>query len=264
MAQDYILLEIDGPLAIMKFNDPARMNALNTQMRVELTDTMNRLLGDDSVRAILMTGEGRAFCAGANLKNMSDDHKRGGSPDVGGSLRDIVNPMLVRMAEARKPIVSAVNGAAVGVGCGIALAADIVLVGRSGYFFQSFIRLGVVPDGGSSWTIPRLAGRGRAAAMMMLGEKIDAETAVAWGLAYRLYEDAELQAAARALATRLAHGPTLAYGKIKKMLAASADNGFAAQLELEAATQVEAFATADCREGIAAFVEKREPAFKGR
>lgn len=259
-----VLLEHDGPLAILTFNDPASMNAMDDAMRREFVAAIDSVLTDDRVRAILLTGAGRAFCAGANLKTMSGQQSQGITPDVGASLRDSLNPTLVRIAQSRKPVVSAVNGAAVGVGCGIALAADIVLVGRSGYFFQSFIRLGVVPDGGSSWIIPRLAGRGLAAAMMMLGEKIDAETAVNWGLAYRMFEDAELGSAVREMASRLANGPTLAYGRIKDMLSKSLDNTLADQLELEATHQQAAFATEDCREGIAAFVERRAPAFKGR
>ena len=264
MGETRLLLERDGPLAILRFNDPASMNALDEESSAEWASAISALLDDADVRAILLTGAGDAFCAGANLKTMSRQQSGGEPPDVGRMLREAVNPALQRMAASSKPIVAAVNGAAVGVGCGIALAADIVLVGRSGYFLQSFIRLGVVPDGGSSWTIPRLAGAGRAAAMMMLGEKIDAETALAWGLAYRLYDDSGLQDAARALAAKLASGPTLAYGRIKQMLAASRDNGYAAQLELEAENQVASFATADCREGIAAFVEKRPARFSGR
>jgi 2-(1,2-epoxy-1,2-dihydrophenyl)acetyl-CoA isomerase len=259
-----ILLERDGPLAIVKFNDPANLNAVDDAMTAQFTQTMMALLDDADVRAILLTGEGRAFCAGANLKEMSGSLAKGKTPDVGGSLRDFINPVLVRMTEAAKPIIAAVNGAAVGVGCGIALAADIVLIGRSGYFLQSFIRLGVVPDGGSSWTIPRLVGGGQAAAMMMLGDKIDAETAVRWGLAYRVYEDGDLLAAARDMSAIIAHGPTAAYAQIKAMLRASAGNSFAEQLSLEARSQVAAFASEDCREGIAAFVERRKPAFKGR
>ncbi len=259
-----ILLEREGPLAVVKFNDPERLNAMDDTMREQFAVATNQLLDDDGVRAILLTGEGRAFCAGANLNNMFSKQASGTVPDVGTSLRDFINPTLARMRESGKPIVAAVNGAAVGVGCGIALSADIVLVGRSGYFFQSFIRLGVVPDGGSSWIIPRLAGLGRAAAIMILGEKIDAQTAVSWGLAYRMFPDEELREAARAVAARFASGPTLAYGKIKEMLRKSPDNTFGAQLEMEAAFQVEAFSSADCREGIAAFVEKRDPAFIGR
>lgn len=264
MSGQRVLLERDGPLAIVRFHDPSVMNALDEPLCVEWAAVIGGLLDDEGVRAILLTGDGDAFCSGANLKSMSRQQGEGAAPDVSGMLRDALNPVLERMTASGKPIVAAVNGAAVGVGCGIALAADIVLVGRSGYFFQSFIRLGVVPDGGSTWTIPRLAGAGRAAAMMMLGEKIDAETAVAWGLAYRLYEDAALYPAALALAQKLANGPTLAYGRIKRMLAASRDNSFAAQMELEAEEQVASFATADCREGIAAFVEKRDARFSGR
>lgn len=259
-----IVLERDGSLSIVKFNDPEHLNAVDDAMRQQFASTMKHQLEDDGVRAILLTGEGRAFCAGANLKNMFREQLRGGVPDVGTSLRDFINPTLLHMRESGKPIVAAVNGPAVGVGCGIALSADIVLVGRSGYFLQSFIRLGVVPDGGSSWTIPYLAGHGRATAMMMLGEKIDAETAVNWGLSYRMFEDDELLQAARAMATRLANGPTLAYGKIKKMLRAGMVNTFAQQLEVEAVNQVESFSSSDCLEGIAAFIERRNPAFKGR
>lgn len=263
MAYAKIVVERDGPLAIVTLNDPLHMNAVDEIMRRDVVAAMNAALDDEGVRAILVTGAGEAFCAGANLRDMSGEYARGVTPDVGHMLRDGVIPLLVRMTEASKPIVAAVNGAAAGVGCGFALAADIVLVGRSGYFLQSFIRLGVVPDGGSSWLIPRLAGRGRAAAMMMLGEKIGAETAVAWGLAHRLFEDAELPSAARAMAMGLANGPTLAYGKLKHLLARSVDSSFAEQLELETACQQASFETADCREGVAAFIERRAPRFTG-
>lgn len=259
-----VVFDRDGPLATIKLNDPAHMNAVDEEMRTELVDAMSRALDDDGVRAILVTGEGRAFCAGANLKDMSRDQTRGQKPTVGHMLRDGINAMLVRMVEGNKPVVTAINGPAVGFGCGLALAGDFVLVGRSAYFFQSFIRRGVVPDGGSSWLIPRLVGAGRARAMMMLGEKIDAEQALAWGLAHRLYNDAELFPAARAFAVDLANGPTLAYAQIKKMIAASTDNSFAEQLELEAVCQEAAFDTDDCREGIAAFIAGRPPSFKGQ
>jgi 2-(1,2-epoxy-1,2-dihydrophenyl)acetyl-CoA isomerase len=264
MASRRILLERKDALAVVKFNDPAHLNAFDDAMAEQFAALMQQQLDDDGIRAILLTGEGRAFCAGANLKDMFGEQSRGKVPDVGFTMRAFLNPTLVRMAQSSKPIVAAVNGPAVGVGCGIALAADIVLIGRSGYLFQSFIRLGVVPDGGSTWSIPRLAGYGRARAMMMLGEKIDAGTAVSWGLAYKMFEDTELPRAAHAMAAKLAQGPTLAYGKIKQMLRASETNGFAEQLELEAMQQVEAFSTDDCRDGIAAFIEKREAAFKGR
>src|ERR1700743_1173418 len=173
-----ILLERQDALAILRFNDPDRLNAMDDAMCRQFADAMNTQLDDGGVRAILMTGEGRGFCAGADLKNMSKEQSRGKTPAAGTNLRDLITPVLVRMRESAKPIVAAVNGPAVGVGCGIALASDIVLGARSGYVLPSFVSLGVVPDGGSSWIIPRLARYGRAAAMMLLGEKIGAQTAV--------------------------------------------------------------------------------------
>jgi len=259
MTFERVILERDGALAVVTLNDPERLNAIDKPMLDELVTVMNSVLGDEGVRAVAITGAGRAFCSGANLAAVS----QGAMPDVGGMLRDSVSPLLMRMKEARKPVIAAVNGAAAGVGCGLALAADIVLIARSGYFFQSFTRVGLVPDGGSSWIIPRLAGTGRAMAMMMLGDKIGALDAVAWGLAYRWYEDGDLALAARDLAKGLANGPTLAYAGLKQMLAASPCNSFAEQLELEAVCQQRVLDTADCREGIAAFVEKRRARFTG-
>lgn len=264
MGYRQILAERDGPLAIVTFNNPERMNAIGDVMRAEFTAAMHEALDDPEVRAILLTGAGRGFCAGADLKEISAHHGRGETPDIDKRLGHYVNPLLVRMAASDKPVVAAVNGAAVGVGCGIALAADIVLVGRSGYFLQSFVRLGVVPDGGSSWSIPRLAGRGRAAAMMLLGERVEAGQAVEWGLAWKLFEDEELLAEARAIGLRLAHGPPLAQGRIKEMLRRSETNGFAEQLALEQDYQRQSFATEDCREGVAAFIERRPAVFSGR
>src|SRR3990167_483116 len=203
-----ILLEREGGLAIVRFNNPGAMNAMDERMCREFRQMMDTVLDDPSVRTILLTGEGEAFCAGAQLKEMSALQSAGATPDVGASLSQFINPVLVRMVEGPKPVVAAVNGAAVGVGCGIALAAGLVLVARSGYFLQSFVRRGVVPDGGSSWSLPRLAGRGQAAAAMMLGNRIDAGAAVAGGLAYQMFEDAALADAARQIGQKLPQGPS--------------------------------------------------------
>lgn len=258
-----MLVEREGALATLKLNDPAQMNAIDETMRVELIEAMSGLLDDDAVRAILITGVGDGFCAGANLREFARDLARGAKPDVSLKLRGGINELLRRMVTSPKPIVAAVNGAAAGFGCGLALAADIVLVGRSGYFVQSFVRLGATPDGGSSWFLPRLVGRGRATAMMMLGEKITADKAVEWGLAYRVFNDGELLRAGRDMAAALADGPTLAYGHIKALVSESFSNTLAGQLECETVHQEAAFATADCEEGIVAFVERRRPAFRG-
>lgn len=264
MSDARVLVTREGALAILSFNDPASLNALDDRMQKEFAEIAPRLCADESVRAILITGEGRSFCAGANLKGLHDEQKQGAIPKVAERLRDFANATVAALRQAPKPVIAAVNGPAVGFGCGVALSADIVLMGKSAYFLQSFVNLGVVPDGGGSYFIPRLAGEGRAAAMMLLGERIDAPTALAWGLAYRVYEDEALMPSARALAARMASGPTNAYARIKQMVHASCDNDLAGQLELEAVHQRAAFASADCREGIAAFVEKRPPQFSGR
>jgi 2-(1,2-epoxy-1,2-dihydrophenyl)acetyl-CoA isomerase len=267
MAYDTLLLERDGPLAILTLNRPARLNAMNGAMARELPAAMTGLLAADDVRAILLTGAGRGFCAGADLKDMhsrNQDSKQPTRAKGGDNLRSDVNPMLLRMAAATKPIIAAVNGPAAGVGCGLALAADIVLAARSANFLQAFVRLGVVPDGGSSWLLPRLIGRAHASAMMLLGDKIPAETAAEWGLVHQVLDDDALMPTARALAVRMANGPTRAYASIKRLIQASTVNDFATQLALEAECQDAAFETADSREGVAAFVEARPAKFAGR
>lgn len=258
-----VVFECRDGLAVLRFNRPERLNALNDVMREEWAAAMDTALTSRTVRAVLVTGVGRAFCSGADLKEMFAEQTAGQTPDVRAKLSASINPVLVRMREADKPIIAAVNGPAVGVGCGIALAADIVLASRSAYFLQSFIRLGVVPDGGSSWLLPRLVGHGRALAMMMRGDRVDADKAFAWGLVDDLYEDDALAPASEELARTMAQGPTKAYAAIKRMARASDTNTFADQLEVESLQQQEAFGTSDCVEGIAAFVEKRGPRFTG-
>ena len=258
-----IIVEHCDALAIVRFNRPERLNALDDGMLGEWVAAMNTALASSAVRAVLMTWLGRAFCSGADLKDMFAEQKAGQAPDVGAKLGVSVNPVLVRMREADKRIIAAVNGPAVGVGCGIALAADIVLAARSAYFQQSFIRLGVVPDGGSSWLLSRLFGQGRGLSMMMRGDRVDADRALAWGMVDEVYREDALAPAAMELARAMAQGPTKAYAAIKRMARASAANTFSAQLDVEAVFQQEAFQTSDCVEGIAAFVEKRSPRFTG-
>lgn len=265
MTYNTLLIERDGALATLTFNRPDRMNAMSTTMACEIPNAMTELIDDDAIRAILVTGAGRAFCAGADLQGMHAGQTGDGPRYQGGeSLRRHINPMLLKMTSAPKPIIAAVNGPAAGVGCGIALAADIVLAGRSASFIQAFAKIGAVPDGGSSWLLPRLVGRARATAMMMLGEAITGEQAAQWGMVHRLFEDEELMPKARELALGMANGPTKTYAATKEMLVASSRNAFDAQLALEAGLQDAAFETQDFAEGVAAFVEKRPARFAGR
>ncbi|WP_439817170.1 enoyl-CoA hydratase-related protein [Zavarzinia sp. CC-PAN008] len=262
-----LLVERDGPLAIVTLNRPDRLNAMSGAMMKDLPAAFDALMADAEVRAILLTGAGRGFCSGADLKDMDEGNKdpaKKARGEGGDGLRGYINPMLERLARAEKPVIAAVNGPAAGVGCGLALVADIVIAARSASFLQAFIRLGVVPDGGSSWTLPRLAGKARATAMMLLGEKISADQAADWGLIYQVVDDNQLMPTAHAIAMKMANGPTWAYGAIKRMIDASTSNDFATQLALEASTQDQAFRTEDSKEGVAAFVEKRTAQFKGR
>lgn len=265
MIYETMLIELDGPLATLKFNRPDRMNAMNTAMAQEMPEAMTSLIDDENVRAILITGEGKGFCAGADLQAMHEGQSGKGPPLEGGAnLRRYVNPVLLKMARAPKPIIAAVNGPAAGVGCGIALGSDIVLAGRSAAFIQAFSRIGAVPDGGSSWVLPRLVGYARATAMMMTGEPVSAEDAAQWGMIHQVLDDDALMPAARKLAMRMANGPTKAYATTKEMLVASAGNAFDTQLALESECQDIAFGTQDFLEGVSAFVEKRPARFSGR
>lgn len=259
-----ITVEHEGPLAIIVLDRPERLNAIDAAMRNALHLAMNRLIDDIDVRAILMTGAGRAFCAGADLTEMLESRAAPERPAGGDMLRDIFNPLVLRMMSAPKPIIAAVNGPAVGVGCSLALAADIVLACSSATFTFAFVRLGAVPDAGATWLLPRVIGQSRALATMLLGQEVDAETAAGWGLVHELFEDGTLQQAARNLALKLANGPTRAYAGIKALARSSAARDLAAQLDLEAEWQDRAFATADLDAGIASFAARVEPLFSGQ
>jgi 2-(1,2-epoxy-1,2-dihydrophenyl)acetyl-CoA isomerase len=258
-----IHLAYDGPLAILTLNRPDRLNALDWNLARELLHATQDVMADDSVRALLLTGAGRGFCAGADLKDVQAANEAGSRFDAAALLREAINPTLTAMVEGAKPVVCAVNGAAAGAGCGLALAADIVLAARSASFLQAFVRIGVVPDAGSSWLLPRLVGRSRAMAMMMLGEKIPAETAADWGLVHAVFDDDALMSAAHALALKLAAGPTRAYAAIKRMAETSVTHDLPRQLDVEASEQAAAFDTKDFAEGVAAFTEGRQPTFTG-
>jgi 2-(1,2-epoxy-1,2-dihydrophenyl)acetyl-CoA isomerase len=260
---DKASLEIDGAVAILRMNDPDVLNALSPDMVKGMSQALDALAGSDAKpRCLVLTGSGRAFSAGANLQG------RGGNglnkPDgAGAMLESIFHPFIRRLRDVPYPIVTAVNGVAAGAGMSVALMGDLIVCARSAYFLQAFRRIGLVPDCGSTWLLPRLVGRARAIELSLLGERLPAETALAWGLVNRVYDDTDLMSEALRLARDLANGPTVALTKIRQLYWASPENSFEQQIDLECRSQRVAGATADCREGIAAFLEKREAKFLG-
>ncbi|WP_234024777.1 enoyl-CoA hydratase-related protein [Tsuneonella amylolytica] len=248
-----------GVLAIT-LNRPERLNACPPQMADDIFAAL-RDRGD--ARAILLRGEGRAFCSGADLAANSQSSVKGGDR-AHGSLTRHYNPMIMALSSVPVPVVSAVRGPAAGVGCSIALAADFVIAAKSGYFLQAFVNIGLVPDGGSSWMLPRLVGTAQATRMMMLGEKIGGEEAERIGLIYRCVEDDALDAEAEALAARLAGGPTVSLGLMKKTLRDGLQADLATTLAAEAEAQRLAGGTADAAEGAMAFLGKRKAQFQGK
>lgn len=266
MAYEHILFEEADGIATLTINRPERMNALHIGVIAEMIDAVDRVRDEGTARVLLMTGTGRAFCSGADLAGggAGGGAKRSGQPDAGAVLESHFNPLLERLFALPVPFVTAVNGAAAGAGCSYALAGDIVVAGKSAYFLQAFVNIGLVPDVGSTWMLPRLAGKARAQAMMMLGERVPAETALDWGMIYKVVDDAELMAEARAIAVKLAKGPTRSYALIRQGLRDCLDKPLSEALMVERRNQLAAGRTADFVEGVSAFLQKRPVAFTGK
>jgi 2-(1,2-epoxy-1,2-dihydrophenyl)acetyl-CoA isomerase len=254
-------LDIDGTVGILTLNHPEVMNAVSTEMIGGIMGALNEAEKPKSgVRCLIITGAGRGFCAGANLQPSGNVS---GQRDAGSVLETHYHPMLRKLRELPMPIVSAVNGAAAGVGMSLALMGDLVMCARASYFLQAFRRIGLVPDGGSTWILPRLVGRARAMELSMMGEKLPAEKALEWGLIYRVVDDAQLMDEAQKLARDLASGPTVALSLIRKLYWDSNENTYEQQLNLERQMQGKAGRSADFNEGVRAFLEKRPAKFKG-
>jgi len=247
----------------LTLNRPERLNAFTADMHRELRQVFGEARETATIRAVLVTGAGRGFCAGADLSSGLTDRDADGRPDLGAPLERDYNPLIKAMRDLPKPIVAAVNGPAAGAGMSLALACDLVLAARSATFLQAFCHLSLVPDAGSTWFLPRLAGSANAMALAMLGEKISAAEAQAMGLIWKVCEDADLMLQAETLAARLAQGPTRGYALIKRAMNESAGNSLSAQLDLERQLQREAGHGSDFAEGVAAFLQKRPPRFKG-
>ena len=262
MAFEHILYEIDQGVATITLNRPEVLNSFNRAMAIEVREAFSAASANPVVRAVLLTGAGRAFCAGQDLAEVMP--KEGPAPDLGDIVARGYNPIVRTIRQLDKPVVCAVNGIAAGAGANMAFACDFVIAASEASFVQSFSKIGLVPDTGGTFFLPRLVGMARATALMMLADKVNATDAVSMGLIHRVVEGGRLAEEALALARDLAKRPTRGLGLIKRALTASATNGLDEQLALEAQLQAEAGSTADYREGVRAFLEKRPPVFVGR
>lgn len=263
MTFQHILFSIEDGVALLSLNRPEQLNSFNAAMHLEVREALKQVRQSGDARVLLLTAEGRGFCAGQDLseRNVAPGAER---PDLGESIERFYNPLVRTLRDLPLPVVCAVNGVAAGAGANIPLACDLVLAARSASFIQAFCKIGLVPDSGGTWLLPRLIGMARAKALAMLGERLGAEQALQWGLIHRVVDDAALRDEALTLARQLATQPTYGLALIKRGLNASFDNGFDEQLELERDLQRLAGRSEDYREGVSAFIDKRTPAFKGR
>ena len=252
----------EGAVGVLVLNRPAQLNSFNERMHQEVAEALKAWEQDAEVRAILLTGRGRGFCAGQDLGDRAVA-PGGEAPDLGLSIERYYNPLIRRLTSLPKPVVCAVNGVAAGAGANIALACDIVLAARSASFIQAFCRLGLVPDSGGTWLLPRLVGRARALGLALLGDKLGAEQALDMGLVWRVVDDEQLGSEAMQLAQHLSRQPTYGLGLIKKAIHQAESNSLEQQLELERDLQRLAGRSQDYREGVDAFLNKRSPDFKG-
>ena len=259
----FILSDIQNGVMTLMLNRPDRLNSFNDEMHRQLAECLTQAERDETIRCLLITGVGRAFCAGQDLNDRNVDPDAG-PPDLGASVENFYNPLIKRLAKLPKPVIAAVNGVAAGAGATLALGCDMVIAARSASFIMSFSKLGLVPDCGGTWFLPRLAGRARAMGLALLGDRNSAEQAHQWGMIWQVIEDETLNDSARQLATHFASQPTFGLGLVKKALYASETSTLDAQLDRERDFQRLAGRSDDYREGVAAFLAKRPPVWKGK
>ena len=263
-AYETVNLHRAGGVARIELNRPISMNAWNRQLGLDLLDAVEATAADPGVRCVLLTGAGKSFSSGADLKDMHQQElTAAGRPDVYKVLTERYHPIITALRTMEKPVVAAVNGPAVGIGLSLALAADLVVAAERAYFLLAFVNIGLVPDGGSSAFVSNRIGFPRAMELAMLGERLPATRALEWGLVNRVWPDDEFAQRSEALAARLAAGPTRSYAGSKRQLNAWMERGLAAQLELEASIQREVAQSGDFLEGVSAFVQKRQAVFEG-
>ncbi len=263
MGYETILFDVEGGVARLTLNRPDRLNSFTVQMHADVADALSKVESDASIRVLLLTGAGRGFCAGQDLSDRAVAPGADGV-DLGESLENRYNPLVRRIIALQKPVICAVNGVAAGAGANIAFAADIVLAAKSAKFIQSFSNIGLVPDSGGTWILPRLAGHARALGLALTGEPLLAEKAEEWGLIWRAVDDGDLAAEAGKLAAKLASGPTKGLAAIKLAMRKGWLATLDEQLDLERDLQRELGRSSDYKEGVAAFGEKRPPKFTGR
>jgi len=263
MRYENVKFETSNGIARITLNRPDRLNSFTTAMHAEVRDALATVKNDATLRVLLLTGAGRGFCAGQDLSDRAV--APGDAPvDLGASIENNYRPLVLALRALPLPVVCAVNGVAAGAGANLALACDIVIATKSAAFIQAFCKIGLIPDSGGTYFLPRFVGTARAMGLALLGDKLHAEDAAAWGLIWKCVEDSQFADAVEGLLTQLAQAPTRGLAEIKRALHASANNAIEAQLDLERDIQRELGYSADYREGVAAFLEKRPPRFSGK
>jgi 2-(1,2-epoxy-1,2-dihydrophenyl)acetyl-CoA isomerase len=258
-----IVLELVDGIARLTLNRPDRLNSFTVEMHGEVADALERVATDDAVRVLVLTGAGRGFCAGQDLSDRAVA-PGGEAVDLGDSVERFYAPLIRRIAGLDKPVIGAVNGVAAGAGANIALACDIVIAARSAKFIQSFANIGLIPDSGGTWILPRLIGQARALGLALTGEPLPAEMAAEWGLIWKCVDDAELAGEVERLASKFATGPTKGLARTKALIRGSSQYSLDEELDLERDAMRQLGFSEDYREGVAAFMEKRQARFVGR